>query len=77
MMLELFGTASCPYTAQLREDLEFRHEPFIEYDVECDPDALARMLDLCEGSHTVPVLVSGGQVVQVGYEGRGCHAGGL
>jgi len=73
--LELYGTASCPYTAQLREDLEFRHENFIEYDVENDPDALVRMLELCEGNHTVPVLVSNGTVVQVGYEGRGCFAG--
>jgi mycoredoxin len=75
-MLELFGTASCPYTAQLREDLEWRHEHFIEYDVENDPEAFMRMLELCGGDHTVPVLVSNGEVLQVGYEGRGCYAGG-
>ncbi len=75
-LLELYGTAGCPYTAHLREDLEWRHEQFVEYDVEQDPDALVRMLLLCDGNHTVPVLVDDGRVVQVGYEGRGCYAGG-
>ncbi|HZZ66497.1 MAG TPA: Uxx-star family glutaredoxin-like (seleno)protein [Candidatus Baltobacteraceae bacterium] len=74
-MLELYGTAACPYTAQLRDDLQWRHEHFIEYDVENDPDALDRMLDLCDGDHTVPVLVEEGRVIQVGYEGRGRYAG--
>lgn len=73
-MLELYGTAACPYTAQLRDDLEWRHERFIEYDVENDPDALDRMLDLCDGDHTVPVLVEEGRVIQIGYEGRGGYA---
>lgn len=74
-MLELFGTAACPFTAQLREDLEWRHENFIEYDVEDDAIALARMLDLCDGDRTVPVLVEAGRVIQVGYDGRVGYAG--
>lgn len=75
-MLELFGTASCPYTAQLREDLQWRGRPFVEYDVDRDANALQRMLGLCGGDRTVPVLVDENRVVQVGYEGRGCYAGG-
>jgi glutaredoxin 3 len=75
-MLELYGTAACPYTAQLREDLRWRRERFVEYDVDQDAQALSRMLQLCGGDRTVPVLVDGGRVVQVGYEGRGCYAGG-
>jgi glutaredoxin 3 len=75
-MLELYGTAACPYTAQLREDLQWRREPFVEYDVEQDAQALSRMLRLCAGDRTVPVLVDGDRVVQVGFEGRGCYAGG-
>jgi mycoredoxin len=74
-VLELFGTASCPYTAQLREDLTFRRRAYVEYDVDRDTDALARLLQLRGGDRTVPVLVEGGRVVQVGYEGRGCYAG--
>lgn len=74
-MLELYGTNACPYTAQLREDLQFRRRDFVEYNVDCDTAALARMLDLCGGDRTVPVLVQDGRVVQVGYEGRGCYAG--
>lgn len=76
-MLELYGTASCPYTAQVREDLEWRKEPFVEYDVERDANALERMLNIRGGDRTVPVLVDRDRVVQVGYEGRGCYAGGV
>jgi glutaredoxin len=75
-MLELYGSASCPYTAQLREDLEWRHETFVEYDVDADAQALARMLDLTRGDRTIPVLIDGHCLVQVGYEGRGCYANG-
>ncbi len=75
-MLELFGTASCPYTAQLREDLQWRGEQFVEHDVDGDASALARMLEIGRGNRTVPLLVRDGEVVQVGYEGRGCYAGG-
>ena len=71
-MTELYGTRSCPYTAQLRDDLEFRGREFVEYDVEDDSEALARMVELTRGG-AVPVLVENGQVVQVGYEGRSCY----
>ena len=75
-MLELYGTASCPYTAQLREDLQWRREPFVEYDVERDRGALQRMLAISGGDRTVPVLAEGERVLQIGYEGRGCYAAG-
>ena len=75
-MLELFGTSSCPYTAQLREDLQWRREEYVEYDVERNAAAFCRLLELSHGDRTVPVLVEDGRVVQVGYEGRGCYAGG-
>lgn len=75
-MLELYGTAACPFTAQLRDDLQWRRAEFVEYDVERDAAALARMLELSGGDRTVPVLVRDGHVEQVGYEGRGCYAGG-
>jgi mycoredoxin len=71
-VIELYGTRSCPYTAQLRDDLEFRGREFVEYDVEDDPDALARLVELTRGG-AVPVLVENGQVVQIGYEGRSCY----
>jgi len=71
-MLELFGTASCPYTAEVRDDLTFRGRDFVEFDVERDADALARMVALT-GAGAVPVLVDDGRVVQVGYGGRSCY----
>jgi glutaredoxin 3 len=75
-VLELYGTQTCPYTAQLREELQWRRQAFVEYDVEHDADALSRMLTISGGDRLVPLLVEGDRIVQAGYEGRGCYAGG-
>jgi glutaredoxin 3 len=72
---ELFGTKSCQFTAELREDLDWRKIDFVEYDVEEDTEALKRMLSLTSGKKTVPVLVKDNKVVQVGWQGRGCIVG--
>jgi glutaredoxin len=72
---ELFGTASCPYTRDMREWLEMRRSDFVEYDVETDPDARRRMREYAGVERTVPVLVQDGRVVQVGWQGRGCVVG--
>jgi glutaredoxin 3 len=68
---ELYGTASCPYTQEMREWLEWRGCEFQEYDVETDAEARGRMRTFAAG-HTVPVLVEDGKVSQVGWQGRGC-----
>ena len=70
--LELYGTASCPYTREIREWLEWRGCEFVEYDVEHDPEALQRMCTATEGQRTVPVLLEDGKVAQIGWQGRGC-----
>jgi len=75
--LELFGTASCPHTREMREWLEFRGCDFTEYDVESDPAALVRMQGLAGAQRAVPVLVEDGRVVQIGWQGRSCIVGGL
>ena len=72
---ELFGTASCPYTQEMREWLEFRQVDFTEYDVEQDPNARSRMRAIAGDVRTVPVLVENDKVVQVGWQGRGCMVG--
>jgi glutaredoxin len=69
---ELYGTASCPYTSEMREWLEFQGRDFVEYDVETDGAARARMQALARGERTVPLLVEDGKVVQIGWQGRGC-----
>ncbi|WP_433966656.1 Uxx-star family glutaredoxin-like (seleno)protein [Tunturiibacter gelidiferens] len=73
--LELYGSARCPYTQELREWLEWTRRVFTEYDVEADPDARARMHALDSSVRTVPVLVEDGKVIQVGWQGRGCVVG--
>ena len=75
-MNELYGTSSCRFTAELREDLEWRGVEFAEFDVESDRAALARMLALTKGERTVPVLVEDGRVVEIGFRGRGCIVSG-
>lgn len=72
---ELYGTASCPYTQEMREWLEWKRRDFVEYDVEADPDALKRMYEISGGQQTVPVLVEDGKAVQIGWQGRGCVVG--
>jgi len=70
--LELFGSAQCPYTQEMREWLEWRGAEFVEYDVEQDQAARERMRAVAGAQNTVPVLVDNGKVVQVGWQGRGC-----
>ena len=70
--LELFGTAGCPFTSEMREWLELRRSEFTEYDVETDSQARERMRILARPPYTVPLLVKEGKVIQVGWQGRGC-----
>jgi glutaredoxin len=70
--LELYGTASCPFTREMREWLEWKGSDFEEYDVEADREARERMRTLAQAPYTVPLLVEDGKVIQVGWQGRGC-----
>jgi glutaredoxin len=70
--LELFGTARCPHTGEMRDWLEWKRCPFVEYDVEADPVARGRMRELAGGQRNVPLLVEDGRIVQVGWQGRSC-----
>ena len=72
---ELFGTATCQYTSELREWLEMRGADYDEYDVEIDHDARRRMREYVGAARTVPILIENGTVVQVGWQGRGCVVG--
>jgi glutaredoxin len=73
---ELFGTSSCPYTREMRDWLEWKGFEFVEYDVEADRAAYARMVDVSGGQRTVPILVEDGAVTQIGWQGRGCVVAG-
>ncbi|MFZ3329100.1 MAG: glutaredoxin domain-containing protein [Candidatus Acidiferrales bacterium] len=70
--LELFGTASCPHTREMREWLEWKGSEFEEYDVEKDSVACERMRTIAEPPYTVPLLVKDAKVIQIGWQGRGC-----
>ena len=70
--IELYTTAGCPHSEAAREDLQWRGVDFVEYDVEKDPEARGRMLELTGGTRTVPVILETGKPVQIGWMGRGC-----
>ena len=70
--LELYGTARCPHTQEMRDWLEWRRCVFVEYDVEADALARHRMRELVGGQRSVPVLVEDGKVLQIGWQGRSC-----
>jgi glutaredoxin len=72
---ELFGTAGCQYTTELRDWLDLRRMDYVEYDVEADPSARHRLRTYAGAQRTVPVLVKDGAVMQVGWQGRGCAIG--
>jgi glutaredoxin len=73
--LELYGTASCPYTSEMREWLEWKRREFEEFDVELDEDARERMHSFSQPPYSVPLLVEDGKVIQVGWQGRACVVG--
>jgi mycoredoxin len=68
---ELFGTASCPYSREMREWLEWKQYEFVEYDVEADPQARERLIEI-SGQRSVPVLLEDGKLSRVGWQGRAC-----
>ena len=70
--LELYGTARCPHTQEMREWLEWQRRDFVEYDVDADSVARQRLRELAAGQRSVPVLVEDDKVIQVGWQGRTC-----
>lgn len=73
MPLELFATRTCPYCAEVREQLDLDGLEYIEHDVEADGAARARLMELVGRNAVVPVLAEEGRVIQVGLAGRGCY----
>jgi glutaredoxin len=70
--LELYGTARCPHTQEMREWLEWQRRDFVEYDVDADGTARQRLRELAGGQRSVPVLVEDNKVIQIGWQGRTC-----
>lgn len=70
--LELYGTARCPHTQEMREWLEWQRKDFVEYDVDKDTTARHRLDKLSGGQRSVPVLVEDDKIIRTGWEGRIC-----
>jgi len=65
---EVYGKAACPYTRAVIRKLRRDGTKLVDYDVERDPVALRRMLELNGGRRLVPTIVIGGEV-SVGFHG--------
>jgi glutaredoxin len=70
--LELYGTTRCPHTQEMREWLEWQRKDFVEFDVDADATARKRLFELSNGQRSVPVLVEGSKILQIGWQGRTC-----
>ena len=70
--LELYGTARCPHTQEMREWLEWQRKDFVEFDVDEDAVARRRLFELSNGQRSVPVLVEDNKILQIGWQGRTC-----
>jgi arsenate reductase-like glutaredoxin family protein len=73
-MLELYGSSSCRYTTEVRERLQWDNLHYVEYDVDTDRAARARLHQLTPTA-VVATLVENGAVVQIGWQGRSCAVG--
>jgi glutaredoxin len=60
----------------MREWLEWNGHEYVEFDVELDHEARARMIAISGGQRIVPILAEDGRVMQVGWQGRGCVVAG-
>jgi glutaredoxin 3 len=66
--ITIYTKPGCPYCAAAKDDLRRRGLQFAEYNVQDDPPALRRMLELNGNRRHVPTLVEGGRVI-VGFNG--------
>jgi glutaredoxin 3 len=64
----IYTKPGCPYCAAAKDDLQRRGLGYTEYNVQEDPAALRRMLELNGNRRHVPTLVEGGRVT-VGFHG--------
>jgi glutaredoxin len=55
----------------MREWLEWKEYEFVQYDVETDPKARERLVEV-SGQRSVPVLLEDGKISRVGWQGRAC-----
>jgi glutaredoxin 3 len=61
----------------MRDWLEWKGHEYVEYDVETDHAARARMFAISGGQRTVPILTEDGNLAQIGWRGRGCVVAGV
>lgn len=65
---EIFSKPGCPYARGLKRKLEHDGTSYVEHDVQRDPAALRRMLEMNGGRRNVPTIVMREQVT-VGFHG--------
>lgn len=69
-MLEIFVKEGCPYCRQQMEDFDRDGRFYEVYNVSSDPEALKKAKEQYKATK-VPVVVEGGKVLSIGYQGAG------
>ena len=69
-MLEVYVKDGCPYCRKQLEELDRDGVPYRGENVSSDPGALKKAKSEY-GADKVPVMVEGGVVKSIGYEGKG------
>jgi len=64
----IYTKPGCPYCAAAKDDLARRGIHYAEHNVEANPSALQRMLELNGNRRQVPTIVQGERVT-VGFRG--------
>jgi glutaredoxin len=64
----IYGKDSCGYTSAARREYGDRGVPVAYHDVQRDPRAMERFLELSGGDRRVPLIVDRGRVI-VGWGG--------
>ena len=70
-MLIIYTKPGCPYCAKAREHYTAAGAAFEDRNAQDNPLFRREMLALTGGDRTVPVIVEGGRLKQIGWEGRG------
>lgn len=71
LKVKIYTKPGCPYCAKARDFYTQQGTPFEDLNAQDNLKYREEMLALTAGDPTVPVIVEGGKLKQIGWEGRG------
>ena len=67
----IYTKPGCPHCTKAKAWYSGRQIPFVEKNAQDNLDYRKEMFSFSDGDPTVPVIVEGGRLKQIGWEGRG------